>query len=76
MKILKFLQGFWKVIKKIAYALQPAMFSLLVLIMGIIFLDFLPQGQDAVLALSDYSFFPGQLLFLAVTFSMKCCLSL
>jgi hypothetical protein len=67
MKILKFFQGFWKVIKKIAYALQPAMFSLLVLIMGIIFLDFLPQGQDAVLALSDYSFFPGQLLFLVVT---------
>lgn len=67
MKILKFFQGFWKVIKKIAYALQPAMFSLLVLIIGIIFLVILPQGQDAVLALSDFSFFPGQLLFLAVT---------
>lgn len=67
MKISKFLQGLWKLIKRIAYSFQPAMFSLLVLIMGIIFLDILPQGQDAVLALSDFSFFPGQLLFLAAT---------
>ncbi len=61
---MKFLQDFWKLIKKIAYALQPAIFSLLVLIMGLFFLDFLPQGQDAVLALADISLFPDQLLFL------------
>lgn len=62
---MKFLQDFWKLIKKIAYALQPAIFSLLVLVIGFIFLDILPQGQDAVLALSDFSLFPNQLLFLA-----------
>jgi len=67
MKFLKFLQDIWKRIKQTAYALQPAIFSLLVLIIGFIFLSFSPQGEDAVLALSDFSLFPGQLLFLAVS---------
>lgn len=68
MKILKCLQNFWKRLKQIAYALQLAIFSLLVLVVGFIFLVFLPQGKDAVLALSDFSLFPRQLLFLAASF--------
>jgi hypothetical protein len=58
MTFLKFLQDIWKRIKQTAYALQPAIFSLLVLVIGFIFLRILPQGEDAVLPQLQSSVFP------------------
>lgn len=47
------LQDIWQWLKSLGYALQPALFSVIVLALGFIALAVIPQGKDAVLALAD-----------------------
>lgn len=51
------LAKFWKLFKAWGNFLQPAMLSIIVLALGFIVLVVLPQGKDAVLGLSEASFF-------------------
>ncbi|NIM17546.1 MAG: hypothetical protein GTO45_36495 [Candidatus Aminicenantes bacterium] len=64
MKILHALQKLWEHIITLAYILQPALFSIIVLILGFVILVVIPQGSDAVLELSAPSpFFLKQICF-------------
>lgn len=60
---MKFLQELWRKLKGIGLALQPAIFSIIVLIGGFLVLAVVGQGKDTVLALSDGALFPIQIFF-------------
>lgn len=47
------MQTIWQWVKSLGYAIQPALFSVIVLVLGFIALAVIPQGKDAVLALAD-----------------------
>jgi hypothetical protein len=60
---MKHLEEFWKLVKAFGYAVQPSLFSLVLLLLGAVVLVLVPQGKDAVLALADRGVIWRRLLF-------------
>lgn len=61
----------WKYLKAVFYALQPAMYSIVILIIGFLGMVFVSQGRDAILSLSDGGLWPV-VLFVCVVIIWAC----